>query len=70
MPLMTGPVSVSVVAHPPDKKRRDLDNLLKSLLDALQHAGLIEDDSNVTDLRIARADHVRDGAVEVTIRRA
>lgn len=67
---MTGHVAITVTAYPPDRKRRDLDNLLKSLLDALQHAGLIEDDSNVTDLRITRAEQVKKGAVDVEIRQA
>ena len=70
LPLTSGQVAISVIAYPPDRKRRDLDNLLKSLLDALQHAGLIEDDSNVADLRITRAEQVKGGAVAVEIRAA
>ena len=40
-------------AFPPDRRRRDLDNLLKPALDALQHAGVYEDDSQV-DWLVAR----------------
>lgn len=40
-------------AFPPDRRRRDLDNLQKPTLDAMQHAGVYEDDSQV-DLLITR----------------
>lgn len=49
------PVRVNVVAFRPDRRRRDIDNILKSLLDALDHAGAYEDDSLVWDLRVAWA---------------
>jgi len=47
-------------AFPPDRRRRDLDNLQKSTLDALEHAGLYEDDSQI-DLLIARRCEVAPG---------
>ncbi len=65
---IAGEVAVSIQAYPPDRRRRDLDNLLKSLLDALQHARLIEDDSNVADLHIRRHEVMAGGAVIVEIR--
>ena len=34
----------------PDQRHRDLDNLLKALLDCLQHAGVITNDKNCVDL--------------------
>lgn len=63
-----GEVSVKITASPPDKRRRDLDNLLKSLLDALQHANIIKDDSNVVDLHIVRGELRPGGCVLVEIR--
>lgn len=47
-----GPVWVEILAFPPDKRRRDLDNLLKAILDAVQYAGVLKDDSQIHDLRI------------------
>lgn len=45
-------VKVTIAAYRPDERKRDLDNLLKSTLDALSHAGVYEDDSLIVDLRI------------------
>jgi crossover junction endodeoxyribonuclease RusA len=46
------PVRLHIVAFMPDARRRDLDNLMKATLDALQHAQVFADDSQVRDLRI------------------
>ncbi len=40
------PCSVAVTIYEPDAHRRDLDNQLTSILDALVRAGVITDDSN------------------------
>lgn len=47
-------LSMLIDAYPPDKRRRDLDNIFKSCLDSLQHAGVYPDDSQIDDLRITR----------------
>jgi len=49
---ITGPIRLEAIVTRPDRRRRDLDNLLKSLLDALDHANVYEDDSQIRDLRI------------------
>jgi crossover junction endodeoxyribonuclease RusA len=41
-----GPYKISVQAARPDKRRRDLDNLLKPIGDLLQSVGVIENDSD------------------------
>jgi crossover junction endodeoxyribonuclease RusA len=48
-----GPVSVYLLAHPPDQRRRDLDNCLKVTLDSLQSSGVVEDDSQVVEIHSA-----------------
>jgi len=48
-------VSVHIEAWMPDKRRRDLDNVLKSALDSLTHAGVWDDDSQIDGLAIWRA---------------
>jgi crossover junction endodeoxyribonuclease RusA len=60
-------VSVHIEAWMPDKRRRDLDNLLKSLLDSLTHAGVWDDDSQIDGLAIWRAPLIG-GMVKVEVR--
>lgn len=45
----------------------DLDNRAKPLLDALQHAGVFPNDSQIDELHIKRGYRVRGGRCEVTI---
>ena len=45
-PRLTGKVRVRVTLRAPDKRRRDADNSLKSLMDCLKDYGVISDDSN------------------------
>lgn len=52
--VLTGKLAVDIHAMPPDRRARDLDNLLKGLLDSLVHAGVLADDSDIDDLRIRR----------------
>ena len=60
-------LKVSISVNPPDKRRRDLDNLPKAVLDALQKAGVYTDDSNIDDLRIVRQEVIKGGGIQVHI---
>ena len=64
---LTGSLRLDLMLHPPDKRRRDIDGPLKALLDALTHAGVWEDDSQVRDLHVAFGDVVRGGRVTALI---
>ena len=60
-------LSVDIVAYPPDKRRRDLDNLLKASLDSLAKAGVYVDDEQIDELSIVRGYVVRGGKLLVEI---
>ena len=60
-------VGVCITAHPPDKRRRDLDNIPKALLDALSHADIWQDDEQIDDLRIIRGEKFDGGLVIVKV---
>ncbi len=62
-----GAYSVSIHVRPPDKRKRDIDNLIKPLLDSLVEYGVLPDDSMVYDLRITRFDSVKGGKVEISV---
>ncbi|MBN2293006.1 MAG: RusA family crossover junction endodeoxyribonuclease [Pirellulales bacterium] len=65
-----GELSMTVDAYPPDKRRRDLDNILKSLFDAMQHGGAYRDDSQIKKLNIEILEPCRpDGKVVVRLGR-
>jgi crossover junction endodeoxyribonuclease RusA len=67
VPKLEGMVRVSIVVQPPDNRKRDLDNVLKCLLDSLTHAGLWVDDSQVGDLRILRGSPATGGLVDLLV---
>jgi crossover junction endodeoxyribonuclease RusA len=67
---LAGPLTVEIEIYPPDRRRRDIDNVQKALLDALQHGGAYRDDSQIEDLRIKRCDCVPAGRTLVRIRKA
>ncbi len=64
---LTGRLAVSIEAKPPDRRVRDLDNLLKSLLDSLAHAQVYIDDSQIDRLTVWRGEVVERGEVIVTV---
>jgi crossover junction endodeoxyribonuclease RusA len=65
---LRGGVGLEIVAYPPDKRRRDLDNILKSLLDAMQHAGVFEDDNQINQIWLRRGvPKDDDGSVSVRV---
>lgn len=67
---LNGELAMTIDAYPPDKRRRDADNILKSLLDALQHAGAYHDDSQIKRLSVELlTPHRPRGKVQVRLSR-
>lgn len=57
----SAPASVEIVLFPPDNRIRDLDNYNKALFDALTHAGVWEDDSQVKRMLVEWGPVIRKG---------
>ena len=63
----TAPAAVEILLFPPDARRRDIDNYNKALFDALTHAGIWEDDSQVKRMLVEWGPKVPGGRVEISI---
>jgi crossover junction endodeoxyribonuclease RusA len=60
-------LAVEIAAHPPDRRRRDLDNIQKPVLDALEHTSIYADDSQIDLLLTRRRDVVPSGCLHVDV---
>ena len=61
-------LEILVALHAPDKRIRDIDNVLKPLLDALVQAGLFNDDSQIDMLTVIRKEYIKGGQCQVVVR--
>lgn len=62
-------VEMEVDLHPPDNRRRDVDNFGgKAIGDSLKHAGLYLDDSQIKKLTVEMREVVKGGKAVVRIR--
>lgn len=66
-PMLKGRLGVSIDAVMPDRRRRDIDNLTKSVLDSLAFAGVFEDDEQIDQLIVRRLHVEPPGCVDVVI---
>jgi crossover junction endodeoxyribonuclease RusA len=67
LPQIGARLKVSLVLNPPDRRKRDIDNSAKACLDAMMHAGVYRDDSQIDDLHIIRDEIISPGRVFATI---
>jgi crossover junction endodeoxyribonuclease RusA len=51
-PRLTGRLSLTLLVRCPDRRARDLDNMLKATLDALAYAGVYASDSQIDRLHV------------------
>lgn len=52
---------ITMVLRPRDKRKIDIDNRIKAVLDSLQDAGLFDDDYQIDELTIMRGEPIKDG---------
>ena len=64
---LTGRLAVSVSLVMPDRRKRDIDNSVKIILDAMGGAGVFNDDAQVDKLFVERLHVEPPGCADVTI---
>lgn len=65
--LGTARIRMAMTVHPPDQRRRDLDNLTKAVLDALEQAHVFIDDGQIDELTVRRAEPRPGGLLTVLL---
>jgi len=60
-------LKLSIVIHPRDKRKIDLDNRIKPIQDALQDAGVFKDDCQIDKLVVKRGNIVKNGKAIIEI---
>ena len=58
---------VSMVLYPRGKRLMDIDNCIKPVLDALQDAGVFDDDQQVEMLSIKRGEVIKGGGISIIV---
>ena len=67
---MDGQLAICIEFAQTDRRRWDLDNRIKQLLDALQKAGAYDDDGQIVQIQATKLPPVRGGLCIVTITEA
>ncbi|OHB58817.1 MAG: hypothetical protein A2Y12_00245 [Planctomycetes bacterium GWF2_42_9] len=65
---MAGMLAMKVRAYPPDRRKRDIDNIQKPLLDALEKGRAFYNDCQIKHLTTVMKNPVNGGKTTVTIR--
>lgn len=66
-PLGSARLQVEIELYPPDRRIRDIDNVVKSTLDALCQAGMFDDDGQIDVLKVTRMSVVKWGAAKIIL---
>lgn len=62
-----GRIAIFIALYPPTKRKFDLDNRIKALQDALEHAGVYLNDEQIDTIICVRRDVVKGGMCKVIL---
>lgn len=62
-----GRLRVTILVNPPDRRARDLDNLIKLPIDCLQKSGVIVNDAHIDELTVQRLHPCLDGLMQIYV---
>jgi crossover junction endodeoxyribonuclease RusA len=60
-------LKITLILRPRDKRKIDIDNRIKAVLDALEHAGVFDDDFQVDHIEMIRGENIKGGLLHVVI---
>jgi crossover junction endodeoxyribonuclease RusA len=66
-PKVKGKLQVTVLVSPPDRRERDIDNILKCLLDSITRSGVWKSDSHIVVLMMYMLEPESPGSVELIV---
>ena len=67
-PLFKNKIGMEIKLHPPDKRKRDIDNYFKPVFDSLVKCNVLEDDELIKEITVYMCDPVKFGQVVVNIK--
>lgn len=62
-------LEMTMLAYPPDNRHRDIDNICKCVLDALEDASVYNNDSQIRILHLEMLEMRKGGMITVTLNR-
>ena len=60
-------LKITLILRPRDKRKIDIDNRIKAVLDALEHAGVFDDDFQIDHIEMIRGEPIKGGLIRVLI---
>ncbi|EOW2370918.1 RusA family crossover junction endodeoxyribonuclease [Cronobacter sakazakii] len=60
-------LKLRIIANMPDRRRRDIDNILKAVCDSLEKGGFMQNDSQIDELKVVRGEVIPGGRLGIKI---
>jgi crossover junction endodeoxyribonuclease RusA len=60
-------LKVTMILRPRDKRKVDIDNRIKAVLDSLEDAGVFDDDFQIDHIEMIRGEPIKGGLIRVLI---